>query len=165
MHASHIGTFDYVICTRNRRHTNPNAEGPEEHGSAFLIGKVLDVVPSTDPEWIAEAKRGGKRRYLIRMAEAATIDLPKFWQWGHWPTHYDELDKLGIDLTSIDFKPLSNLLAERRNDTEVSSGSPACSGPLQRSRDGWRDLISDAKVSLGPNSACPQNRIEITVRI
>src|SRR5215217_205721 len=74
MHPSHIGTFSYVVCARNRR--NAEVEGPEAHGSAFLIGRVRDVVPSTDPAVIAETQKTGKKRFLIRMAEAAIIDVP-----------------------------------------------------------------------------------------
>src|SRR5580658_2300491 len=73
MHQSHFGTFDYVICARNRRYKR--VEGPEEHGSAFLIGKVRDIVPRTEPpdDPATERDDPGKPRFLIRMTEAAII--------------------------------------------------------------------------------------------
>jgi hypothetical protein len=160
MHSSHIGSFGYVVCARNRRH-NP-VEGPEEHGSAFLLGKVKDVVPTTDPEAIADAKKTGKKRYLIRMNEAAIINIPKFWQWGRWPTHYDDLQALKIDPADYEFKPLADMLAEMLIATEVSKPVRTPVSPPVR---GLREYIEAAKVSLGAQLGIDASAIEITVRI
>lgn len=162
MHPSHIGTFSYVVCARNRRHAD--VEGPEEHGAAFLIGKVRDVVPSTDPEVIRDTPKTGKKRYLIRMTEAATINESGFWKWGRWPTHFDDLGKLGIDPTKIKFRPIADLLAHvtatERQAATVSANSRA-SLPAGR----WRDVIEAAKANLGAQLGVGVNDIEITVRI
>jgi hypothetical protein len=159
MHQSHFGTFDYVICARNRR--REDVEGPEEHGSAFLIGKVRDIVPSTehdDPE---------KPRFLIRMTEAAIIrDKPGFWQWGRWPTHYDSLDALGIDPSDYDFKPLPELLAEIRR-TDGGFGEPSAPALPSRApgRRTWKESIEHAKMSLATELGVDVEAIEIAVRM
>ena len=160
MHQSHFGTFDYVICARNRR--REDVEGPEEHGSAFLIGKVRDIVPSTehnDPD---------KPRFLIRMTEAAIIrDKPGFWQWGRWPTHYDSLDALGIDPSDYDFKPLPELLAEIRQTSDGLDASAAPALPLSASgrRRSWKESIDHAKTSLATELGVDVEAIEIAVRM
>lgn len=154
MHQSHFGAFDYVICARNRRH--PGVEGPEEHGSAFLIGKVRDIVPSSEPY------RPAKPRFLIRMTEAAIIrHKPNFWQWGRWPTHYDDLNALGIDPASYDFKPLPDLLAEVQ---QTSGGLIVPSTPSLPARS-WKDSIDRAKTSLAAELGVDVDTIEIAVRM
>jgi hypothetical protein len=164
MHPSHIGAFEYVVCARNRRHAL--VEGPEEHGSAFLIGRVRDVVPSTDPEVIERTRVTGRKRFLIRMAEAAIIDVPKFWQWGRWPTHYGNLDDLGIDPSKIDFKPLSDLLREIRENTRIpTTARPAGTTSSPAPAQSWRDLIEAAKIGLGAQLGVDASSIEITVRM
>lgn len=159
MHQSHFGTFDYVICARNRR--RENVEGPEEHGSAFLIGRVRDIVPST------ERNDPGKPRFLIRMTEAALIsDKPNFWQWGRWPTHFDSLDALGIDPLDYDFKPLPDLLAEVR---QRSGGLDVSAAPAQPSSPSanrsWKESIEHAKTSLALELGVKVEAIEISVRM
>jgi len=162
MHQSHFGRFDYVICTRNRRHEGVEGpEGPEEHGSAFLIGKVRDIVPSTgrdDP---------GKPRFLIRMTEAAIIrDKPGFWQWGRWPTHYDNLDALGIDPADYDFKTLPDLCAEVRKTSEVFATHEVISlSPSASGRRSWKESIEVAKSSLAAELGVEVAAIEIVVRM
>jgi hypothetical protein len=159
MHQSHVGAFDYVICARNRRHED--VEGPEEHGSAFLIGKVRDIVPSTEHDDPA------KPRFLIRMTEAAIIrDKPRFWQWGRWPTHYDSLAALGINPSDYDFKPLSELLVEMRETSESldSPAAPALSLPASGRRS-WKESIEHAKASLATELGIDVEAIEIAVRM
>jgi hypothetical protein len=159
MHQSHFGTFDYVICARNRR--REDVEGPEEHGSAFLIGKVRDIVPSTehdDPD---------KPRFLIRMTEAAIIrDKLGFWKWGRWPVHYDSLDALGIDPSDYDFKPLPELLAGIRQTSEgldeLAAPSLLVPAPGRRS---WKEAIEHAKTSLATELGLNVEAIEIAVRM
>lgn len=159
MHQSHIGAFEYVICARNRR--REGVEGPEEHGSAFLIGKVRDIVPST------EHSDPNKPRFLIRMTEAAIIrDKPEFWQWGRWPTHYDSLDTLGINAADYDFKPLPDLLAEVRQTSEGWIAPMALIQPQPApGRRNWRESIEHAKSSLAAELGVDLEAIEIAVRM
>ena len=159
MHQSHFGSFEYVVCARNRR--REDVEGPEEHRSAFLIGKVRDIVPSTEHDDPA------KPRFLIRMTEAAIIrDKPEFWQWGRWPTHYDSLDVLGIDPSAYNFKPLPELLAEVRGTSGAFDAPAAAAQPLPASRRrSWKEAIEHAKASLAGELDVGVEAIEISVRM
>ena len=161
MHQSHFGTFDYVICARNRR--REDVEGPEEHGSAFLIGKVRDIVPSTEHD------EPDKPRFLIRMTEAAIIrDKPRFWQWGRWPTHYDSLDALGINPSDYEFKPLAELMAETQQTyggfDAPAPAAPALPTPVSGRRS-WKEAIEYAKKSLAAELGVDFEAIEIAVRM
>lgn len=161
LHRSHIGTFDFVICTRNQ---SPDAEGPEQHRSAFLIGKVRDIVPSTEQE-----PGHPYQRYLIRMSEAALItDKPEFWQFGRWPLHIDTLEALGIDPERYDFKSLRDLMQEIRQ-TAASLGVPPLALPPPPRRpaplSGWRERVDRAKADLAAEFGLDPGAIEITVRM
>jgi len=159
MHQSHFDTLDDVICARNRR--GDGIKGPEKHGSAFLIGKVGDIVPSTgrdDP---------GKPRFLIRMTEAAIIrDKPGFWQWGRWPTHYDNFDALSIDPADYEFRTLADLCAEVRKTSGIFApheGTPP--PPSDSGRRRWKQSIEEAKSSLAAELGVEVAAVEIVVRM
>ncbi len=168
MHESHFGQFDYVICARNALHKHPPSEGSEPHKSAFLIGRVKDIVPSTDPEVIAEVAAGeSKPRFLIRMTEAALLPLiPDFWKWGRWPAHYDDLDALGIDLSGLDFKPLPKMLENLFREKPPIS-APTVKAPAQAASPvrPWRDIIESTRLGLSAQLGIDPSAIEITIRM
>lgn len=82
---------DYVVVCRNAKTRNP--EGPEPHGSAFLVGKVKDVVPSTETEG----------RWLILISEYALVNEPDEWI-GRNPVAYWKDDDYKIDFKSLEYK-------------------------------------------------------------
>lgn len=87
----------YLVCTRNR-YTHPADSGPEEHGAAFLIGKISLVEPSPErPD-----------RYIIRFNEYALLDpQPVVWPGSRNPVWYlDNLADLHIDETSLVWQPV-----------------------------------------------------------
>ena len=79
----------YVVMYRNSRTRMP--EGPEPHGKAFMVGKVRDVVPSTEDDG----------RWLIRISEYAVIPPCDEWE-GRNPVAYWTTD----DFEDIDFEKL-----------------------------------------------------------
>lgn len=114
----------YVVICRNAR--TRDAEGPEAHGSAFMVGKIKDVVPSTDNDG----------RWLILISEYALCDVPDQWE-GRNPVAYwttDDYDE-EIDFDALKFTPVPSpanggdgissdeakvLLARRYNVSESS---------------------------------------------
>jgi hypothetical protein len=87
----------YLVCTRNR-YTHPADSGPEEHGAAFLIGKVSLVEPAPErPD-----------RYIIRFNEYALLDpQPVVWPGSRNPVWYiDNLPSLQIDESSLIWHPV-----------------------------------------------------------
>ena len=147
MHKSKIGSFGYVICARNRR--REEVEGPEPHGSAFLIGRVRDVVLCDD------APERTLPRYKVRISEAATIDIPNFWRWGRWPVHYEDLGSLNIDPDTLAFKPLC----------EFAEIAPNLAVKLNPVAVDWHSVIEVAKRDLGLKLGVRPSSIEIAVRM
>ena len=87
----------YAVVCRNS-HTR-EAQGPEPHGTAFIIGKIKDVVPSTETEG----------RWLILFSEYALVDFAEQWEGrnpvAYWTTgEYDE-----IDFDKLTFQPMPTL--------------------------------------------------------
>lgn len=115
----HFGTFQWAICTRNAR--SQHVEGSEPHNSAFLMGKVSEVILTTDPGVLADMAKGSHTRYQFKFSEAAIIrpPIPLFWKWGRWPVHLDDLDVLGVDPADYEFKPLDEILAEIAPRTDI----------------------------------------------
>jgi hypothetical protein len=87
----------YLVCTRNR-HTFPADCGPEEHGAAFLVGKISVVEPSPErPD-----------RFIIRFSEYALLEpQPVVWPGSRYPVWYvGSLAELQIDESSLVWRPL-----------------------------------------------------------
>src|SRR5687768_7028375 len=88
---------EFVVCTRNAY--ADWVEGPEPHHSAFLIGKISDVVPS--PENL--------ERFLIQFGEYALVNIPDVWKGDRNPVKYDQMTTLGIDPTTLQWEPMPEL--------------------------------------------------------
>jgi hypothetical protein len=141
---AHARKCAYAVCTRNAE--AGYAQGREPHGSAFLVGKVEDVVPfPTEPN-----------RFLIRFAEFARVAIPDAWRaWGGTrnPVKYAKLKDLGIDPAKLSWEPM-----------------PKCS-ETSGSIDDWAPpgvstslSIADAKRGLARTFGVPVEAIEITIR-
>jgi hypothetical protein len=126
----------YLVCTRNR-YTHPADSGPEEHGAAFLVGKVSLVEPSPErPD-----------RYIIRFNEYALLDpQPVVWPGSRNPVWYlDNLPSLQIDESSRDeeaklLQQSADVAADdidriiARLDTEIPEAQKAMDTLLSRLR-------------------------------
>ncbi|MBY2941866.1 hypothetical protein HF264_19560 [Rhizobium leguminosarum] len=86
---------DYVVICRNAR--NREAEGPEEHGTAFLVGKVKDVAPSTEADG----------RWMIQISEYAKINCAEQWSGRNPVAYWKDSDYPDIDFKSLAFKPVA----------------------------------------------------------
>lgn len=143
--------FDYVVCTRNV--TNPQSEGPEQHRSAFLVGKISKVVPSTETG----------DRFKICFSEYAEANLKEIWKHG-WrnPVRYTTLEELGIDLELLAFKKFDE------NENQVASVEGASDIAHQDNAtesDETQPLtIREAKEGLAVGLGVPVEAIEIIIR-
>lgn len=131
----------YVVICRNAYH--PNVEGQEEHGHAFMIGKVKDVVPSTE----------NKDRWLILLSEYTVDDFGHQWE-GRNPVAYYSTDDYatGEDYDGIDFDALSFMPMPEPVQTE--DGIPAKPGLT----------IAEAKAGLAATFGVDPSAIEILIR-
>ena len=88
---------DYVVMCRNAKRSD--VEGPEEHGTAFMVGKVKDVVPSTEIEG----------RWLIQISEYALVDVPEQWEGRNPVTYWKDDQYEDINFKALDYEPLEKL--------------------------------------------------------
>src|SRR5712691_4018485 len=82
LHRSRARACRFAVCTRNARH--PLAEGKEPHQTAFMVGKIKDVLE------VKGAKEPGERgrRYLLQFSEYALVSVPKVWKGDRNPVKY-----------------------------------------------------------------------------
>lgn len=92
----------YSVVCRNAHHAN--VEGTEDHGSAFMVGKVSDVVPSTETEG----------RWLILFSEYAVVNVGDQWH-GRNPVRFWTTGDYGadIDFENLQWQPMPEFSAKR----------------------------------------------------
>lgn len=144
--------FEFAVCTRNAN--TRDAEGTEAHATAFLVGRIWDVVVSPEnPE-----------RWLIQFSEYASVDVAGVWGKG-WrnPVRYTSMEDLGIDPDTLDWQPMPDPEgAEAQADPEAAtkeSGSPAEDDGEPR-----RLTIAQAKAGLAATFGVGVDAVEITIR-
>jgi hypothetical protein len=141
LNRAHAIRCRYAVLCRNARH--PDVEGPEPHGSAFMIGRIADVVPSTQREG----------RWLIRFSEYAVTSVPDVWKGWRSPVRYGSFDDFGVDLDGIEFQPMAPT-----NEAHPRIGSrPSSSAPAMLT-------IDEAKKALAATFGVKPEAVEITIR-
>ena len=84
--------FEYLVCCRSGVSW---VEGPEPHGSAFMVAKIADVIASNETPG----------RWLITISEYARCAVPNAWKGWRNPVKYTTLDELDIDPSTLSFEP------------------------------------------------------------
>lgn len=128
----------YVVCTQNAHNAEAYADGTEDHGSAFLVGRISRIVPATD---------GEPSRWKIQFSEYARVSVPKVWTGDRNPVRYTTLEDLGIALDGVDF--------ETFEDVSASSKLPGSAAGL---------TIRQAKAGLARTYDVDVDAIEIVIR-
>jgi hypothetical protein len=141
---SHAAKQEFVVVCRSGVDW---AEGTEDRGSAFLVGRLAGVQPSDEEVG----------RYLIKMTEYADVSVPGAWKGWRNPVKYSTLEELGIDPSSLTFKPLPPPSDMGSVDIPRKPKSPV--DPLSLSLS-----ISEAKAALSRHYQVPVDAIEITIR-
>jgi len=125
----------YAVCCRNAN--TRDAEGNEAHGSAFLVGLISDVVPSTKTE----------NRWLVRFNEYALVNVGDQWGGRNPVRFYTDKDYEGlINFENLDWLPMP------------SPSSMAQTGSVEPL------TIADAKLALAATFGVNPSAVEITIR-
>ena len=142
---NHARKCDFAVCTRN---ANADwVEGSEIHHSAFLVGKVRDVVQTPDPDYDDRDDR-----FLVQFSEYARVEISDVWKGDRNPVKYATLEDLGIDPTVLDWKPMPE-----------PSEIPGPAQPLPST--GTAPLtMAEAKKGLALTFGVSPEAIEITIR-
>jgi hypothetical protein len=141
LHKGNARRCTYAVCTRNRY--APEVEGSEQHHSAFLVGKVKDVVVAP----------GYDDRYLMRFSEYALVDLPEVWKGDRNPVRYSSLDALNIDPTQLQWRSMPKQPRLEPPEFPVTTGGDV--KPL---------TMAEAKKGLSLTFGVAPESIEITIR-
>lgn len=145
----------WLVCTQNRHNRDHEfSDATQEHGAAFLVGKVSGVVRSE------EVGEDGKQRWLVTICEYALIDVPDFWAHDRNPVRYlssTELKAKGIELDALKFKTMPHspvTLSEVPNVTKRQA-DPTGTAPL---------TLAEARNGLAATFGVKPEAIEITIR-
>lgn len=133
LNASRAKACEYAVVCRNGN--TREAEDTKPHGTAFMVGRVADVVPSTDHDG----------RWLIRFSEYALCDIVDQWE-GRNPVAYWTTD----NYPDINFKAL------------VFEPMPGVQPTIKPAYD--RLTIADAKKALAETLGVHPSAVEITIR-
>ena len=143
--------FEFVVCTRNAN--TRDAEGPEAHATAFLVGRISDV--DLSPE--------NPERWLIRFSEYAAVDVAGVWGKG-WrnPVRYTSMEDLGIDPDTLDWQPMPD--PERIELSAEPEAVTKDSAPAEDEGKPRRLTIAEAKAGLAATFGVGVDAVEITIR-
>jgi hypothetical protein len=142
---NHARQCAFAVCTRNAY--ADWVEGPEPHHSAFLVGKVKDVVPSRDPQ--------ATDRYLIEFSEYARVNVPDVWKGDRNPVKYAKPQDLGFDLSSLKWTPMPEPAEPPEPTPDMIPRKSSAIAPL---------TMAEAKNGLALALGVPPGAIEITIR-
>lgn len=142
---AHAKRCKYAILCRNAH--SDWGDGNEPHGTAFMIGRISDVVPCTD----MENHPPPEKRWLAKFDEYALLDIPNFWQGWRNPVRYTTLEELSFSVDDVRFEPMPEV-NEEPNKTEFS-------------RTGISDklTIAEAKKALAATFGVKPEAIEIII--
>lgn len=138
---------EFLITVQNQ-HNGKWGGASEPHGTAFLIGRISDVVPTTE--------KGSAGRYLILISEYARIHVPQIWK-GQNPVRYVTLDELGIDPDTLEFLPMPTATVE---DEAFGLEQDPASAPAKE----LFLTIPQAKEGLAATLGVSIDKIEITIK-
>jgi hypothetical protein len=161
LNRNHAKKCAFAVCIRNsnRNEAEDDLEDPahvhdapktEEHQSAFLVGKISNVVQCP--------RHGADKRFLIQFSEYARVNIPDARKGDRNPVKYGTLEGLGIDPSTLQWEPMpapgvvTPVPAASKKTIELGSSAI---GPL---------TMADAKKGLALTFGVPPEAIEITIR-
>lgn len=125
----------YAVCCRNSHTRHPEDVVP--HGTAFMVGLISDVVPSTETEG----------RWLVLFSKYALVGVDDRWEGRNPVAYYTVEDYEGdIDFDALDWKPMPERAVE----------------PAPATKRGMN--IAQAKAALAESFGVDPSAIEITIR-
>ena len=124
LNAGNARRCTYIVCTRNRYFADAGpdeqAAAQEEHGAAFMVGRITIVEPSPErPD-----------RHIVRFNEYAILDpRPVLWPGARNPVWYvDDIKSLGIEPDRLNWLAMPD--EAEADDTESDPHFEEFAGPL-----------------------------------
>jgi hypothetical protein len=148
--------YKYVVCTRNKYHTN-KFSGHQDHGEAFIIGKIKDVVPPkfddhrTNPRW------------FIEFSEVALISYDKIWSGQRNPVQYMDGEIPEIKYDKIKWIKMEEV---HEKHSYVDVDNPSEHFKITKNKDGKLIYNSDSgkEVEIDKDLNSKNNRSKETIK-
>lgn len=151
LNAANARRCSYIVCTRNRYHEDASQQ--EDHGAAFLVGKISGIEPASDDP----------ARFIVRFDRYALLDpQPIIWPGARNPVWYvDDFKDIQIDEATLKWLPMPTT-----KPTEIGVTPAANTQELKVLDDGGPTPISiaNAKLSLAAFYGVSPEAIEIIIR-
>lgn len=164
---------EYIVCSRNNNNGLAESDGID-HKSAFLIGRVSNVIPSLNiPR--------DENRFMIEFSEYALITLDNFWQGGRNPVVYldtfnllegDYLDFSILNWQKVperdhayieNYFAIENAFYEQRESNVSHSKRRKLAVEEKKLKQEGMSIV-DAKKELSKFYSLPLENIEITLK-
>ena len=136
---AHAKACEYAVLCRNL-HTDWGT-GREPHGSAFLVGRICDVVRCSDPD--------RPERWLVKFDHYALVNEADVW--GGWRNPIRYCDQPPFSLHSLAFTPMPDAPQNLEADLAVEGILPGLS-------------MEQAKIGVAARYGVPLSAIEIVIR-
>jgi hypothetical protein len=136
---------EFVLCTRNTK--AEWSEGPEDHHSGFLVGRVSGVIPETNAP--------AEDRFQIQFSEYARVDIPDAWKGDRNPVKYvTSLEEYGVNPAQLEWQLMPAPIPD--GGTRPDERPP--------NNDDGLLTIAEAKRRLALTFGVTPDAIEITIR-
>ena len=137
---------EFLVCVQNR-HNGEWGGATMPHGTAFLIGRITEIVPSPERP----------KRWLIKVGEYARIDVPNVWQAWQYPVRYMSLEELEIDPTKLTWETMPDVAETSKPDSSKEAAPMNGAGVKALT-------MAEAKQGLALTFNVPPEAVEITIR-
>ena len=145
LNAERARKIPYLVCTQNLHHPDRDfREASANHGAAFLVGKISDIIPC-----VIDRR---PNRWKICISEYAYCNVPDAWGGYQNPVSYTTLEELGVNLPSLNFHKVPE---QQDVDEDAVQTREEDSSPLS---------IAQAKPRLAAYYEVGQDAIEIVIR-
>lgn len=148
LNATHAGKCSYVVCVQNSKIDWGTQEAKHHH--AFMIGRISGISRIPDHP---------KKRWIINIDSYAEIDIPDQWDGNRNPVSYRNLEDMGIDLDTLDFKPVGHIVSGIKqtsgDEYDEYEEVDASDRPLS---------LKEAKAGLALHFGVNEDDIQITIK-
>jgi hypothetical protein len=104
----------WLVAVRNRH--SDWSQGQEEHGAAFVVGRVTGIKPAPK----------GNGRVVITFDRYARVNIPNVWPADHRnPVAYASLADLNIDPEALEWREFGDVMAPAASATSQSPTATA----------------------------------------
>lgn len=135
----------YVVCVQNRE--RPGQGQRAEHGAAFLVGRVSDIVKSP------EQPEHGPTRWDIQISAAAPINIAHAWQGSKNPVRYVSAAAADIPIDRLKFQNVSTVYEYTSQRLTHDTPSPTLAA------------VADAKRQIADALGVPVERVRVSIEL